>query len=167
MTRLVDEHIARLQAVAQPLAQDDGATARSLRKRLEAWPDLRRSLLVELFSQTRFPDAQGLRFLHEEGLIKVEYLSPRRVLADGSALDEYVIRLLARPGAVNGKPIWVAHFHFAAQGDPATAFTRGHLKAWAQRKYGARDARLLADQGERIHRGPLTLAQAQGIIPFQ
>lgn len=167
LTRLVDEHIARLQAVAQPLAQDDGATARSLRKRLEAWPDLRRSLLVELFSQTRFPDAQGLRFLHEEGLIKVEYLSPRRVLADGSALDEYVIRLLARPGAVNGKPIWVAHFHFAAQGDPATAFTRGHLKAWAQRKYGARDARLLADQGERIHRGPLTLAQAQGIIPFQ
>ncbi len=166
LTRLIDEHLARLRALAQPLAQDAGATARSLRQCLEAWPALRRSLLVDLFSRTRFPDAKALRFLHDEGLIKVEYLTPRKVLADGSALDEYVIRLLAQPGAVTGKPIWVAHFHFAAQGDPATAFTRGHLKAWAQRKYGARDARLLAEQGERIHRGPLTLAQAQGIIPF-
>lgn len=167
LERLIDNHVARLRVLAKAMQHDTGFTANLLRQRLDAWPGLRHALLIELYSHTRFPDAQALRYLHDAGLIKVEYQPPRQVLGNGTGMDEYLIRLRDAPGGASGKPIWAAHFHFSRQDDPAQAFTRGHLKAWTQRKYGARDAQVLAERGERIHRGPLTLAQAQGIIPFR
>lgn len=163
---LIDDHVNKLQRLATELQADQGATSTALRAQLAAWPAERRRLLVELYSSTHYPDAQAMRYLHEQNLLKVEYRAPRQVLSDGTALDEYAIRLLAKPGDTSGRIIWAAHFHFANQADVATSFTLGHLKTWTQRKYGWKDALSLAAEGKRIHRGRLTLAQAQGIIPF-
>ncbi|MEJ5864529.1 hypothetical protein [Pseudomonas farsensis] len=166
LRQLIDGHVANLQGCANKLVDDQGPLAKLVRQRLEEWSQQREALLAELYSKTHYPEADALLFLHKAGLLKIKYAPPRKVLADNSAMDEYIIERLSAAGASKGKPIWVAHFHFAGQADPADAFTNGHLKTWAQRRFGASEARLLASRGERIHRGRLSLEQVRGIIPF-
>lgn len=166
LEQLVKAHVDKLRSLEQAFEGRQTPTALLLRQRLEEWPQRLKSLLVTLYSKTPYPDAGALRYLHEQGLLRVAYNPPRKVLADESAMDEYIIRLLPQPDARNSRPLWVAHFHFNGQGDNATDFSRGHLKTWAQRRYGPQDAKRLAKENLRIHRGVLTLAQAQGIIPF-
>ena len=128
---------------------------------------VRRDCLVELFTKTAFPSARGLSFLHEQGLLNVEYLGPRHEVSDGY-LDEYRVNLLQAPGSTSGKPLWAAHFHFADSQAAPTAFGKGHLKLWKQRKLGYREQMAAADEGQvlYIYRGNLTYAQAKNIIPF-
>lgn len=166
LRQLIDGHVANLQGCANKLVDDQGPLATLVRQRLAEWSQQREALLAELYSKTPYPEAEALLFLHKAGLLKIKYVPPRKVLADNSAMDEYIIERLSVAGAIKGKPIWVAHFHFAGQADPADAFTNGHLKTWAQRRFGAAEARLLASRGERIHRGRLSLEQLRGIIPF-
>ncbi|MGE7990334.1 dermonecrotic toxin domain-containing protein [Pseudomonas sp. NPDC089554] len=166
LEQLVEAHVSKLRGFEQAFEGQQTPTALLLRQRLGEWTVRLQSLLVTLYSKTPYPDAEALRYLHEKGLLRVAYNPPRKTLADDSAMDEYIIRLLPKPDARNSRPLWVAHFHFNEQADNATDFTRGHLKTWAQRHYGPEDAKKLAKQNLRIHRGPLTLAQAQGIIPF-
>lgn len=166
LRQLIDAHVAELQGCADQLMDDQGALAKLVRQRIAQWAQQRQALLAELYSKTQHPEADALLFLHHAGLLKIKYAPPRKVLADNSAMDEYIIERLSVAGADKGKPLWVAHFHFAGQADAADAFTYGHLKTWAQRRYGASEARLLAARGERIHRGRLSLEQSRGIIPF-
>jgi len=126
----------------------------------------RRDCLVELYTKTRYPGARGLNFLHQQGLLDVEYVGPRQVVSDGY-LDEYRISLRAS-GAPRGKPLWAAHFHFADSQAAPTAFGKGHLKLWNQRKMGYREQMKAASEGQvlSIYRGNLTYAQAKDVIPF-
>ncbi|WP_449430778.1 hypothetical protein [Pseudomonas putida] len=163
--RLIDEHVAKLQALAAELVGNTGTTADQLREQLAAWAHRRRQLLVRLYSQTPFPDAQGLRYLHQQQLLKIDYTGQRHVYRDGS-FDDYEIRLLKNPGDTRGKLIWVAHFHYAQQDSPATEFILGHLKTAKQRGYGKAEEAQLAKVGQWVHRGPLVLAQVWDIIPF-
>jgi hypothetical protein len=119
--------------------------------------------LTALYTGTRYPSAEALKFMHEQELIKVEYVSPRKTMSDGSAFDEYKIMLVAQPGAKPGRTLWVAHFHMPSVDALPRAFTRGHLKTWRQRHMGGREE---GGSGYRVHRGELTLEQATGIIPF-
>ncbi|WP_191830624.1 dermonecrotic toxin domain-containing protein [Pseudomonas fluorescens] len=164
LTQLIDDHVVELQRSSDALEGSEGVTAKLLAKALQDWPAKRQELLIKLYSNTQYPDAEALRYLQEQNRIKIEYRPPRQVLADGSAIDEYGIRLLKEPGAQSGKIIWAAHFHFANQGDVPANFTRGHLKTWGQRFYGWKDAQRLAAQGGRIHRGVLTPEQAQRLF---
>ncbi|WP_339443776.1 dermonecrotic toxin domain-containing protein [Pseudomonas hunanensis] len=127
----------------------------------------RRDCLVALYSKTRYPGSRGLNFLHQQGLLAVEYVGPRQVVSDGY-LDEYRISLLRAPGESRGKPLWAAHFHFADSQAAPTAFGKGHLKLWSQRKMGYREQMKAASEGQvlSIYRGNLTYAQARDVIPF-
>ncbi|MDH4549663.1 DUF6543 domain-containing protein [Pseudomonas sp. BN607] len=127
----------------------------------------RRDCLVELYSKTRYPGYRGLNFLHQQGLLAVEYVGPRQVVSDGY-LDEYRISLLRAPGEALGKPLWAAHFHFADSQAAPTAFGKGHLKLWSQRKMGYREQMKAASEGQvlSIYRGNLTYAQSKDVIPF-
>ncbi len=97
----------------------------------------------------------------------MEYVGPRQVVSDGY-LDEYRISLLRAPGEGRGKPLWAAHFHFADSQAAPTAFGKGHLKLWSQRKMGYREQMKAASEGQvlSIYRGNLTYAQAKDVIPF-
>lgn len=123
-------------------------------------------LLTKLYQVTPYPGARALRFMHEHGLIEVDYVGPRRADSSGY-LDEYQIRLKAKPGS-KGRRLWAAHFHFADAQAAATEFDKGHLKLWGQRQLGYKDQIEAAQAGEvlSIYRGNLTLAEARGIIPF-
>ena len=164
LARLFDLQIDKLGQAATILGEE-GANA-TLIRRLEVASDQMRSeknlKLTMLYTDTRYPSAAALRFLHEQNLIKVEYVAPRQVMANGSTFDEYKIMRLAQPGAASGRPLWAAHFHMPAADALARDFTLGHLKTWSQRRLSGREE----GSTQRVHRGKLTLEQARGIIPF-
>ncbi|QHG67457.2 dermonecrotic toxin domain-containing protein [Pseudomonas putida] len=168
LARLFDEQIARLQAFAVGLSEADSEAARlvgTARGELQAHKD---ALLTQLYTQTSYPDAQALLYLHGRKLIKVEYVGPRQLMVDGSAFDEYKVMRLKAAGESKGKALWAVHFHLPSAGAMADAFTRGHLKLWAQRFESNANSGFKRDAlpGRRVHYGPLTLEQARGIIPF-
>lgn len=168
LTRLFDTQIARLRALQGVLPATDTQAAELLKTGLESLQADKTEHLTELYTHTAYPTAEALRFLHERQLLKVEYVGPRRTMADGSAFDEYKVMRLKAPGEHKGRALWAAHFHLPSGDAMASAFTRGHLKLWAQRFDSNRNmaAGAQAVPGRRVHYGPLTLADAQGIIAF-
>ncbi|NLA03842.1 hypothetical protein GTA07_29950 [Rhodococcus hoagii] len=169
LTSMLDAQTAEVQTLRDQLA--DSEAEPELLQRLDdalvALRDGKREVLVKLHSTTRFPSAEGLHYLHKQGLVRVTYQGPRQPLAEGY-LDEYRIDVLEAPDSERGKPLWAAHFHFNDAAAAPTAFGKGHLKLWRQRKLGYREQVRSAAMGEelRIHRGNLTYAQARGVIPF-
>ncbi|HDS1818385.1 TPA: hypothetical protein QEM96_003044 [Pseudomonas putida] len=165
LAQLFERQIDKLGREATTLG-DEGANPALLRS-LEAASDRLRSeknlKLTTLYTNTHYPSAEALRFLHEQKLLKVEYVSPRQVMNNGSTFDEYKVMRLAQPGATSGRPLWVAHFHMRSADAHARDFTQGHLKTWSQRRMSGREE---AAASVRVHRGKLTLEQASGIIPF-
>ena len=164
LTQLFDGQLGKLDRVVADLREQGSGEA--LIRQLESAADRLRSeknlQLTALYTGTLYPSAQALQFLHQQGLITVEYIA-RKTMQDGSAFDEYKIMRLTKPGDAQGRNLWVAHFHFVAADAFAEEFTRGHLKTWRQRSMSNRAE---SAAGERVHRGRLTLEQARGIIPF-
>lgn len=162
---LFDRQIDKLGRAAMSLGEEGASPA--LVRSIEAASDHLRSeknlRLTALYTDTRYPNAEALRFLHEQRLLRVEYVPPRKLMANGSTFDEYKIMRLAQPGATSGRALWVAHFHMASADALARDFTQGHLKTWSQRRLSGREE---GGPGYRVHRGKLTLEQAIGIIPF-
>lgn len=162
---LLERQLEKLDLTMGSL-RDEGVSD-SLVRALEKAGDRLRSqknlLLTTLYTDTRYPSAEALRFLHAQQLLKVEYVA-RKTMANGSFFDEYKIMRLATPGAARGRNLWVAHFHLPSADAFAEEFTQGHLKTWRQgRMSGSREV----GSNERVHRGKLTLEQARGIIPFR
>ncbi|HGM5579122.1 TPA: DUF6543 domain-containing protein [Pseudomonas putida] len=153
------EQLQDVQMTGDLLERLDGAVQR-LR-------EVKRKCLIDLYSRTRYPGGRALNFLHQEQLIKVTYEKSRRVVSDGY-LDEYKIELLKAPGEPRGKPLWAAHFHFADSQAAPSAFGKGHLKLWSQRRLGYKEQMRRAEAGQvlKIYRGNLTYAQARHAIPF-
>ncbi|MBC3491561.1 methyl-accepting chemotaxis protein [Pseudomonas taiwanensis] len=164
LAQLFDEQVDKLGREVDWLTRQGAST--SLIKALEAASDELRAeknlKLIKLYTETRYPTAEALRFLHSQQLLRVQYMGPRQVMRNDSAFDEYKI-MRTQAGAASGRPLWVAHFHMRSADSPARDFTRGHLKTWAQRRVSSQEA---AQMGRRVHRGRLTLEQAEGIIPF-
>lgn len=161
--RMFERLINKLGREAASLTEE-GAAAGLIRIVENAADQLRSDMnykLTKLYTDTKYPTAEGLQFLHEQKLIRVEYVSPRKTMANGSAFDEY--KVLRLTGATGGRPLWVAHFHLPTLDANAQDFTQGHLKTWSQRRMSGREEAAL---GQRVHRGKLTLEQARGIIPF-
>ncbi|MFJ4345996.1 hypothetical protein [Pseudomonas sp. NPDC089401] len=157
--QLFDQQLGKLGQAASVVRDAGGndALLKALERDEDALRAERKLRLTTLYTDTSYPGAEALRFLHDEGLITVEY-GERRTMQDGSAFDEYkVLRLPSR------RNLWAAHFHLRAPDAYAQDFTVGHLKTWSQRRLSSR---LAAGAGQRLHRGKLTLEQARGIIPF-
>ena len=163
--RLFDDQLTRIgEAMAPPLGAPPTpgmlALLKASQRRLTSQ---RLEVLTSVYTETLYPTAAALRFLYDQQLIRVEYVSPRQIMANGSAFDEYKIIKLAKPGDVKGRSLWVAHMHMPSPDALPREFTLAHLKTWGQRKLSDRSA---AAVGQRVHRGALSLAQAEGIIPF-
>lgn len=163
LIRLFDGQMQKLRLEAARLNEENANPA--LIGSLEAAADRLRSeeqlKLITLYTKTRYPTAEALRFLHAQQLLKVVYAGPRRVMKNGTTFDEYHIQRLTQPGDKSGRPIWVAHFHMPAADALPREFTLGHLKTWSQRRQSNQSG-----TDVRVHRGKLTLEQANGIIPF-
>ncbi|MFJ4154350.1 dermonecrotic toxin domain-containing protein [Pseudomonas sp. NPDC089752] len=163
VVRLFDRHIDKLRRAIDMQGKESlpDALVRRLEEELDKLRSQKELKLIKLYTDTPYPFADGLKFLHDKGLIKAEYMFPRNTMADGSAFDEYKIIRLANPGDQKGRPLWAAHFHMPSADTVSRGFTVGHLKTWAQRRRSGRE-----EEGGRVHRGRLTLEQAEGIIPF-
>ncbi|MDZ5108974.1 dermonecrotic toxin domain-containing protein [Pseudomonas putida] len=160
LKQLFDQHLEKLNQ-ALSVVRDAGGNdklVRALELDLDKLGAEKKLQLTTLYTDTKYPSAEGLQYLHEERLIQVEYLE-RRTMQDGSAFDEY--RIVRLPSKRN---LWAAHFHFSSPDAFAEDFTVGHLKTWSQRRLSSQVA---AASGQRVHRGRLTLAEARGIIPFR
>lgn len=159
LAQLFDLHLAKLEQAVSTVREAGGSDSllRALERDADALRGEKKLQLITLYTDTSYPSAEALRYLHAEGLITVEY-GERRLMQDGGAFDEY--RVLRLPSRRN---LWAAHFHFQSQSDHGENFVAGHLKTWSQRRMSSR---LAAMAGQRIHRGKLTLEQARGIIPF-
>lgn len=166
LARLFDQQITRLQAAEGELPEQSDV-GESLVAGRTALQDKKIERLTQLYLATPYPDAEALRFMHARELIRAEYVA-RKTMVDGSAFDEYRIISLSAPGKTKGRNLWVAHFHLPSQDAAARDFTRGHLKLWQQRFETNRAPAATSDlaPGRRVHYGPLTLAEAEGIIPF-
>lgn len=166
---MLDGQIREVQELREQLLHAEPGS--NLLKRLEdaaaTLQEEKRASLIELYSKTNYPSARGLTYLNDEKLLKVTYLGPRMQVSDGY-LDEYRIDLLENPDSQQGRPLWAAHFHFADSQAAPTAFGKGHLKLWRQRKMGYREQMRAAEAGQmlRIFRGDLSYAQIKEIIPF-
>lgn len=163
LTRLFDRQMKKLSREAARL-NDENANPALIRS-VEAAADKLRAeqqlKLITLYTKTSYPTAEALRFLHAQQLLKVFYVGPRQVMKNGTTFDEYHIQRLTQPGDKSGRPIWVAHFHMPSADALAREFTVGHLKTWSQRRQSNQPG-----SDVRVHRGKLTLEQANGIIPF-
>lgn len=162
---LFERQVVKLD-LAMGILRDEGAS-HSLIRALEMAGDRLRSqknlLLTTLYTDTHYPSAEALQFLHAQQLLKVEYVA-RKTMANGNVFDEYKVMRLATPGAAQGRNLWVAHFHLPSADAYAEEFTQGHLKTWRQgRMSGSKEE----GSNKRVHRGKLTLEQARGIIPFR
>lgn len=159
LKQLFDQHLEKLNQ-ALSVVRDAGGNDKLIRTlevdldKLEADKTFQ---MTTLYTDTKYPSAEGLQYLHGKRLIQVEYVE-RRTMQGGSAFDEY--RIVRLPSKRN---LWAAHFHFSSPDAFAEDFTVGHLKTWSQRRLSSKAA---ADSKQRLHRGALTLAQARGIIPF-
>lgn len=164
LDRLLSEQVKVLeQALAGFAEQGAQATATApLRKALEALKTYRVEQLTLLYGKTPYPTAKGLRFLHEQQLIKVEYVR-RESSVNTSPFDEFKIVRLNAPAGSKGRPLWAAHFHLPSQAANLADFTHAHLKLWSQRLLGRQYE---AASGQRVHRGRLEQADVQGIIPL-
>ncbi|MCX2887662.1 hypothetical protein OO258_05410 [Pseudomonas sp. DCB_BI] len=123
-------------------------------------------LLTDAYLNTRHPDGKALRFLAEQGRIRIRQTVIRRQLRHAhDYLDVYEVRDVQAPRRV----LWEAHFHYPSLDASAHDFVKGHLKFWDAGVRG-RKAMLeqAADARERIaiYRGDLRLDQVIGIIPF-
>ncbi|MFF7061725.1 hypothetical protein [Pseudomonas sp. NPDC008258] len=159
LAQLFDQQLNKLDQAASVVRDAGGneSLLRTLERDADALRAEKKLQLTTLYTDTSYPSADALQFLHAEGVITVEY-NERRTMQDGSAFDEYkVLRLPSR------RNLWAAHFHFSSPDDYAQDFTTGHLKTWSQRRMSRR---LAAAAGQRLHYGKLTLEQARGIIPF-
>ncbi|MDH0304178.1 MULTISPECIES: hypothetical protein [unclassified Pseudomonas] len=129
---------------------------------LDALPAQREQLLTEAYTNTKYPTAAALRFLHRHKLIKVEY-ARRDTSRNTSPFDEFKIIRLKASGVKKEQAIWAAHFHLSSQAAHLQDFTFAHLKLWPKRFQG--HAYEVA-KGERVHRGPLVREDITGIIPL-
>lgn len=159
LIQLFDRQLKALDQAAAVVrdAQGSDSLLRALEREADELRTDKKLKLTTLYTDTHYPSAQALAFLHAEGLISVEY-TERRTMQDNSTFDEY--RVLRLPSKRN---LWAAHFHLPAPDSFAEDFDVGHLKTWSQRRMSSRQA---AEAGLRLHRGRLTLEQARGIIPF-
>ncbi len=93
LKNLLDDHIDQLRTHADALQSGEGFTHGKLVEKLSSWTQRRQDLLIKVYSTTPYPEAEGLRYLHEQQRISIEYRGPRKVLKDNSSMDEYAIRL--------------------------------------------------------------------------
>ncbi|WP_460417304.1 dermonecrotic toxin domain-containing protein [Pseudomonas sp. microsymbiont 2] len=155
LIELVNGHLQQLED-ARAALQRAGEQTERIEARIAQWQTNKENWLTQLYKGTAYPDLEALRFLFEHGRLRITYRS-RSVIANGSAMDEYMIHWLNTPhGSGKGTELWVAHFHFDHQGDVATAFTRGHLKIASQRM----------KKGPGVNYGRITYEQVKDIIPF-
>lgn len=164
LERMLKRQADRLQGTAALLAGQGAAEALvgALNAAVSDLQAQMKRLLTELYDKTCYPSAHGLRFLHAQGLIKVDYIR-RDTSATTSPFDEFRVTRLEAPGETRGRSLWAAHFHLPSQAAPLEAFTHGHLKVWSQRFLGRQYE---AVSGERVHRGRLTASDVAGIIPL-
>ena len=168
LATIIDGHLEKLnEALAGHSPGDElfeGLTAA-----VERLQTVRRDFLTALYYSTSSPNANGLRYLHEQKLITIQRVGTRKALAASDYLDIYEVRRLPREGRAVGEGLWEAHFHYPSSTTPASDFTKGHLKLWSQRKLG-RLAQMRAAASGRdlldIYRGELRLADVAGIIDF-
>ena len=159
LARLFDRQLEKLERAVGIVRDASGndALLRTLEREAGTLRSERKLRLTMLYTNTRYPTAEALRFLHADGLIEVQY-GERRTMQDGSAFDEYRVLLLLP----TKRKIWAAHFHFNSPDDFPEDFVSGHLKTWSQRRMSSRQA---AEAGQRLHRGRLTLEQARESFP--
>jgi hypothetical protein len=101
------------------------------------------------------PSMRELEYLLGKGQVKLKRLVKRKPLASTrdwaqEYLDEYVV-LHAN------KPLWYAHFHYAAENTPVDDFKAAHLKLASQRY----DRGQFVEGNKVVHRGPISLAAAR------
>jgi hypothetical protein len=167
---LMDWHIDDLRQVAQQLENVEAPEARRLSSQLSDAIILvrgeKRRLLTDAYLNTRHPDANALRYLHEQGRLQISLSTSRKPLRTANDfLDVYEVRDREAPHKV----LWEAHFHYRSADAAPRAFAKAHLKFWEARGK-EREARLeeagTAAQRLEIYRGDLRLEQIADIIPF-
>lgn len=169
---VIANHVSQLDEAGKLLTRAgiEGEFGSRLADDIERLESVQRDYLISTYTSTSHPSASGLRFLVEQEQVRITRTVSRKPLGDRDFLDVFEIRRVPAPGKAKGVGLWEAHFHYPAADTPARAFSKGHLKLWAQRALG-REAQLraAASTGEllAIYRGNLRWADVEGVIPFE
>ncbi|WP_409280782.1 dermonecrotic toxin domain-containing protein [Pseudomonas defluvii] len=150
----------QLDALGEQLTEGDQDKIVKLR---EAADTLRQDLIA--FYKASPPQAESLKYLYKYDKLQIARVG-RRTPVEGHAndfIEKYEIRTQAL------EPLWEIHLHYPDNATPRRQFVKGHLKAWKDRNLGRRYQLANAlDDGSliSIHRGDLTLADVDRILPF-
>lgn len=105
------------------------------------------------------PSMRELEYLLGKKKVRLKAVGTRRLLAKTREwpqdfLDEYVV-------LHNQRPLWYAHFHYAAESTPKDDFKAAHLKLASQRYDRGQFVDDVHSQRLAVHRGPISLAAAR------
>jgi len=169
LSTVIDGHVQKLEQVKATLkgAGSDKELLDDLEHAISHLKAVERDLLTSIYLSTNRPNANSLRFLVNEHKVTVHRAGARKPLAGGDYLDVYEVRRLAREGQATGDGLWEVHFHYPAATTAVSAFSRGHLKLWSQRKLGRRAQMRAATSGRElldIYRAELRLRDIEGVI---
>lgn len=84
--------------------------------------------------KSRLPTVGAVDYLLQEGQVSIRKLGDRLDCSYGKGTDflqEYAIR-----DTSNNRVLWYAHFHYPSKDTPPQAFSKAHLKTFAQRRRG-------------------------------
>lgn len=150
----------QLDALGEQLTEGDQGKIVALR---EAADTLRQDLIS--FYKESPPQAESLKYLYKYDKLQIARVG-RRTPVEGHAndfIEKYEIRTQKL------EPLWEIHLHYPDNATPRRQFVKGHLKTWKDRNLGRRYQLANAlDDGSliNIHRGDLTLADVDRILPF-
>ncbi|MBD1587869.1 dermonecrotic toxin domain-containing protein [Pseudomonas typographi] len=133
-------------------AAGDKALAQQLRAKAEQLRRQGRSLRLAYSLDANQPSASRLAYLLEQNQASIRRTQPRRRLSgpDGTDyLDEFEVT------ALDGTPLWYAHFHFQGAHTPLVDFSKAHLKTVVQRGLGLNWQRQQGDAAPTILRADL------------
>nr|WP_319527182.1 DUF6543 domain-containing protein [Pseudomonas laurentiana] len=158
--RNLREAAQQLEALGEQLTDGDQD---KIVKLGEAADTLRQDLIT--FYRESPPQAESLKYLYTYDNLQIARVG-HRVPVEGNAndfIEKYEIRTQKL------EPLWEIHLHYPDNATPRRQFVKGHLKTWKDRNLGRRYQLANAlDDGSliNIHRGDLTLADVERILPF-
>ncbi|MCY1393262.1 hypothetical protein D9M71_81520 [compost metagenome] len=167
---ILNQHAAKFDAAAAALrevstaAEDQGlitqlvADAQALRFKGQ-------QLRIEAYTRSRSPSGEQLLYLRQHdqvGLVRIGARTAVKGTSDDFLESYHIVDN-------EGKPLWVAHFHYPTGTIARTEFSKAHLKLYSQRNLGRKAQLQQAKSNQEviaIYRGDLSKALAAQIFPL-
>jgi hypothetical protein len=160
-----DAAAAALKDASTDAVADDQSLIAQLGADAKAFRAKGQQIRIDAYKKSQSPTGEQLLYLREHqqvGLVRIGVRTP----VEGTVGDFLEIYNILEP---DGKPLWVAHFHYPTATIARTEFDKAHLKLYSQRNLGRKFQLQQAKSNQKIidiFRGDMSKALAKQIFPL-